>query len=557
MTRLTGGNSASGVLVASLLMLALCGSSFQQPAAAQAPAKAPARQVPAKKLPPATAKAAAPASPAISVEPATPEAAAKVLDLRSFPLIEGAKVSDRRTLGMLMYEAPAAPQAAFEFQRRELTRRGFEELAGGYRSEDTNSGHFRKDGFTVAVSSSRAFDAAKAGWSSVTLVNGGNVDLQKLPVPPGAKPFHPQPAEASYTTELSPAAAAEACRKLLAAAGWEPYGQTAADPNQGGSSMSYFKRNTMKIQSWVMTTPADGGKTLIRYSAELLSADLPAPPFIPDPAYTDAQKTLRFDAPTNQTDAILAFYQKRLPKMGWKATTDKPISDDRTKSQFVVYRNPAQELLSLDLTQFSDIVRVKLAHQTEAEVAAEGRRAKEEVEKQRLAAAERDKKVAISVPLPAGASKPETLSERAFEFQLATGSGPQALAALREHFAKDGWSEEPGTLLDKNTGRLDMKQDGRTLSFSYFDTGFLPAEVKVSGSPNLVLEAVAASSRPPSASQQPPAAAAPKPSKQATPPSIPGLPALPPGVAIPDDVKSLVEKALQDAAKPPAKGKKP
>src|SRR5262249_30747029 len=159
----------------------------------------------------------------------------------------------------------------------------------------------------------------------------------------------------------------------------------------------------IQIQSWVMTTPPEGGKTLIRYSAELLQVDLPAPPFVADREYTDFQKTLRFDAPSDKTDATIAFYQERLPKLGWKATTEKPIKDDRTKSQFLIYRNAAKELLSLDLEQFTGIVRVKLSHLTEAEVAEEERRAKEHAEKENLAEAERNKKFTVTVPLPADA----------------------------------------------------------------------------------------------------------------------------------------------------------
>src|SRR5262245_582766 len=57
-------------------------------------------------------------------EPATVEDAMRILDLRTFPLIDGGKVTFR-SLGMLMYSAQVTPKEAFEFQRRELTNRGF------------------------------------------------------------------------------------------------------------------------------------------------------------------------------------------------------------------------------------------------------------------------------------------------------------------------------------------------------------------------------------------------------------------------------------------------
>src|SRR5687768_5605417 len=62
-------------------------------------------------------------------EPATVGEAARVLDLRTFPLLEGATVH-MRSLGILVYVGKGSPQEAFDFQRRELTKRGFQELPG-------------------------------------------------------------------------------------------------------------------------------------------------------------------------------------------------------------------------------------------------------------------------------------------------------------------------------------------------------------------------------------------------------------------------------------------
>ncbi|MCE9526601.1 MAG: hypothetical protein K8R36_11160 [Planctomycetales bacterium] len=312
-------------------------------AAQVAAAKKPlTTEKPAAVVPKAAAKAADK-----SAEPATPEEAAKVLDLRTIPLMEGAKVGSNRTLGMLMYEAKGAPKAAYEFQKQILLKKGFKELPGGYSDAANCSGGFTKEGYHVAVSTSEAYsEPKKPGWSSVTLVNDGNVALNKLPVPPGTKPFYPDAYKAAYTIATKPAETLAACRKLLLAAGWEPYGKA-------GEEMQYFKRNAIKLQLWVSTPPGAEGKTLIQYNTELLQVDLPAPPDTADPQYTDFLKTLHFDSPQDQTDAILAFYQERLPKLGWKPTTEKPIVDDRTKSQFVVYRNAQKEMLSLDLARFT------------------------------------------------------------------------------------------------------------------------------------------------------------------------------------------------------------
>jgi hypothetical protein len=474
-----------------------------------------------------------------AAQPATPDEAARVLDLRKFPRMDGANVGSLHTLGILMYEAKSPPAAAFDFQRKQLAKLGFQEMKGGYTSPQSASGYFTKDGFTVAASASEiSGDPAKAGWSSVTLVNSGNVHLAKLPVPPGTKPFHPSPSEVSYTTTAKVEPTATACRKLLLAAGWEPYGQAGRDANQPDSAMQYFKRNAIKLQLWVMTTPAEGGKTLIRYSTDLLSADLPAPSDATDPRYSDHQKTLRMDEPSAKTDAILTFYLERLPKLGWKATTEKPIADDRTKSQFLVFRNAQKDLLSLDLEQFTDIVRVTLQHQTAAEVAEEERLAKEQAEQEKVAEAKRTMKIKVAVPLPAKADQLEKEASR-LEFTLATGSGPATLEAFREHFTKEGWTEEEGAEFGKNTGELDFEKDMFWLRFSYFDIGFGGAEFTVSASPNVILEPTNAKE---TARDKPAADATKSKSKK---PAVPGLPELPPGVELPDDVKELLEKALK------------
>jgi hypothetical protein len=509
----------------------------------------PAKGAPAGKAAPAATKPIETKKPAGAkpvetkgAEPATPEQAAKVIDLRTFPLMPGGKVGGIHTLGILMYEAPGTPKAAFEFQKRELLKRGFQEQPGGYFSDDTNTALFTKAGFRVSASSG---SGREKGNASVTLVNDGNVDLAKLPVPPGVKPFHPRPTEASYTTTAKVADTAEACRKLLLAAGWQPYGRSSTESNDG-SIMHYFKQNGIQLHLWVMTTPAEGGKTLIRYSTDLLQVDLPAPPEMVTVAdYTDSQKTLRFDAPKETTDSIVAFYQERLPKLGWKATTDHPIRDDNKKTQFLIFRNGAKELLSLDMAEFSDIVRVELSHQTPAELAEEERLAKIAAEKARMEEEQRNKKFKVVVPVPANAKELDKVSERTIEFQLATGSGPAAIKAFRDHYVKEGWKEKEGAELGKNTGQIELVKDELELELSYFDTGITDADIRVSGSFKVVLETATSKDK---VAGEKPAADKPKAKK----PAIPGLPDLPPGVELPADVKAELEKALKELG-----GKKP
>lgn len=329
-------------------------------------------------------------------EPATVEAAAKVLDLRTFPRIEGAKPDSMSGLGLVMYEAPAPPKQAFEFQRKQLIQTGWKELPGAHVDEKNASAHFTKEGYTVDVSTSESHESPKkAGWSSITLVNHGNIDASKLPVPQGAKPFTGTITEGTYITEAKVPETAEACCKLLIDAGWEPYGKGSDDPN---SPMLYFKRNAIRLTAWVSFAPALGNKTLVRYSTELLSADLPAPPDAPKPDYDDFQKTLRIEWPDGNAEPIMAFYQKRLAEQGWKTTTERPVVDDRSQTQFLVFRNPQKDMISLDLARFKKLLRVTVRHQTGAEVAAAEKQYHEEAAREREKLAKQSTKNTTSEP---------------------------------------------------------------------------------------------------------------------------------------------------------------
>ena len=111
---------------------------------------------------------------------------------------------------------------------------------------------------------------------------------------------------AMYATEAAVAATADACRNLFVAQGWVPYGKA-------GDS-AFFKQNANLVTATVSSAPAQGGKTMIQYSNQLISADIPAPPDVEDLRYVDEPPELTF-ATTNQ-DAIVDFYRKTLADCG-------------------------------------------------------------------------------------------------------------------------------------------------------------------------------------------------------------------------------------------------
>lgn len=339
-------------------------------------------------------------------QPTTTAAAAKLLDLRTLPLPDGATRAGLHTLAMLMYETAGTPKSAFAHQLKHFTQQGWRELPGTYLDNTNALAHLTKNGFILALSASAAgSEPEKAGRASVTIVNHGNVELAKLPAPPGVKPFYSSPSQASYLTEAKVPETAEACRQLLLAGGWEPYGAASADPQ---SPLMYFKRNAIRLLARISTAPAQGNKTTIQYSTDLLSADLPVPPDAPDPRYNDGDKTLRYDYPGEEIAPIVDFYRQKLTAADWKPTTDNPVTDDSQGTAFLVFRNSDQELISIDMQHFAGIVRVVVSHQTAAELEEADRVAKQSAERRRQEMAEREAHIKLEVPLPPGAG-PETI----------------------------------------------------------------------------------------------------------------------------------------------------
>lgn len=321
-------------------------------------------------------------------EPAMVEDAASVLDLRLFPVMKGAEVSTGAGLGRLNYAISGGIQTAFEFQRRLLQELGWRELPGAYLDATIASANFTRDGFLIAVSiSDISDDPKKAGWSRVSLINHGNILAGTLPVPADVKPYYPDVLEGSYLTEATVPETVEVCRCLLLDDGWESYGMGSNDPDW---PVLYFKQNAIKLTAMFSTTPAAGGQTLIRYSTELLSADLPVPSNAPDPRYNDGDQTLRFESTDEAAETVFAFYQERLSTQGWESTTEQPAFNEKWKTRCLLFRNSQGDMISLDLTQCRDssrclgIVRVKVQHRSAAEVREMQRQMEELAKRRRL-----------------------------------------------------------------------------------------------------------------------------------------------------------------------------
>ncbi len=208
--------------------------------------------------------------------PATVEQAARILDLSTFPLMDGAKPPGRATMANLSYVAPGDLKKAFEFQPEGASSRKAGKNCRTAPSPINRPARCSR--VTGSSSRSRSFPLKRAGVS-VRLQNLGNVKPGKLPVPPGAKPVYVGDSTAMYATEAAVPATADAIRNLFVAQGWVPYGKA-------GDS-DFFKQNAILATATVSSAPAQGGKTMIQYSNQLISSDIPAPPNVEDLRYVD------------------------------------------------------------------------------------------------------------------------------------------------------------------------------------------------------------------------------------------------------------------------------
>ena len=408
--------------------------------------------------------------------PATVEQAAKILDLSTFPLMDGAKSAELRHVANVSYVAPGDGKKALEFHRKAFAAQGWKELPGGYVTDQSASAMFARDGFVVVLS---VIPFEETGVS-VRLQNFGNIKPGKLPVPPGVKAIYQGDSTAMFETDASVPATADAIRNLFVAQGWVPYGKA-------GDS-DFFKRNAILATSTVSSAPARAGKTMIQYSNQLISSDIPAPQNVEDLRYVDEPPELTF-ATANQ-DTVVDFYRKALAAAGWKSTMDKMIDVDGKPT--MIFRNPAKEMITLSVPYDygGGKLGVSVRFQSAAEIAESDRRIKEEAPRLRAAAeakavkeaaelAERNTVPKIAVALPADAKDVKQTND-AIKFTLGKGKAKAAVESMRAQFRSAGWKEDVASL-ERMAGTLSFsKEGGQSVTITYSDTGFMPMEVSVS-----------------------------------------------------------------------------
>ncbi|MFM9961676.1 MAG: hypothetical protein ACKV2Q_10670 [Planctomycetaceae bacterium] len=453
---------------------------------------------------------------------ATVDEIAKVFDLRTLSLPEGATADRERQLGMLNYDVKGALKSAFVYQQQQLTKSGWKELPGTQIAETYCTGMFQKSGFVVVVTTYDPGTPDKKGLSQVSLKHLGNVRLAKLPVVKGAKTVFANEATASYSVTMKPPAAAEATRKLLLEAGWEPFGSHLNPPD---SEVLSFKQNAIRLQAYVGMSPMDKNGASVVYSAEVMSADLPAPPNAEKLDYADHTKTLQFESPAD-FDTVAKFYQQRLAKLGWKPTVEQLTKQENKFRQIVglqVFRNSAKDFLTLDLEPAVEPsegkTRVKLTHLTALEAAAIEKREKEaalkfvakqkaEEEAAKLAQKEKPKslpksaleielekaandaiadalkgtpakkgtatskdKDAVSVPIPENAKKVTQTSGNVLQVKLPAGQGQAAAKFIRDQLVAAKWEADKDEEIGKTSGNLTFTKASQKITLTFVDAG--------------------------------------------------------------------------------------
>ncbi|HQR07646.1 MAG TPA: hypothetical protein PLN21_12535 [Gemmatales bacterium] len=177
-------------------------------------------------------------------KPATLKEAIDVIDIGKLPRMEkGTKGKRDKELYSLPigthYEVPeSAVDAAATFYRKLLKEQGWTELTPDLEMEDHVHLKFEKNGFLLGFSAS--YDK-KDQATTVALLNHGNVDLRKLPFPPGAKFTSGRSNHINTTTRLGVDEAFEFYRKELTKLGWK-------EEKQLGQGTMRFTQNGIELR---------------------------------------------------------------------------------------------------------------------------------------------------------------------------------------------------------------------------------------------------------------------------------------------------------------------
>lgn len=288
--------------------------------------------------------------------PATVAELADALDLVTLPLPEGAEMLGHQREAKLSYQSEQPSKQAFDFVDAQLTERGWTQMPGAQDHGEFVSADYTRGDFVAHVSVTPGGDGSR----SVSVSHKGNVPLESVPVPDNVDKLYAFTATVMYKSPGSVEETAKRCEELMLAAGWTPYG--------GAGDTRYYRNNAVLAHVRVMSAPGQGGATVIDVTSEVLSLELPAPPFADGFRYTDGTTAILYDCDKSEAESA-AFYRTALPPLGWTATTDEPVEIKWEKH--TIFRNDAQDMITVSTHEFEGRTRTKLDHLNVAEVADE------------------------------------------------------------------------------------------------------------------------------------------------------------------------------------------
>ncbi len=398
--------------------------------------------------------------------PSTAAQAAEVLDLRKFERVDAVEEPMNVSISQLSYKAKGKiPELAKKLQAN-FKKAGCTELPAAVMTDDYGSANYQKAGFTWSLSLSPLSPME----TMVVIINHGNVDLAKLPLPKEIKMQTALPAVTMFETSLSPEDTIELCRRHLSQHGWEPFGDTTVS--------CFLKNNAVKLQVFATASPVQQGKTSGQLTSELISADLPAPPYHGMLQWSESTKRMIFDSELSQQELIKNL-KASLSKWEWSATTEQPVKI--AFRDHLIFRNPKKEYLELTFQTVDGKTRCEMMYQTAEEFAEQEERARTAVEKKQMQAKQAEEKKnsadAISIPSPEGA-KISNSSAKSIEFSLTSGKAKESLTNWLAVMEERGWKAK--AIVDtKEVGEYELSNEEAKLSVSLIDPGFIPGTITI------------------------------------------------------------------------------
>ena len=294
--------------------------------------------------PPVVAKTAGSVAPSRLNAPASLQEAASIIDFRTFPALERDKLLHQSAVKIGYTLAKPDLTKDVQFYRDKFTEAGWK-IEYDKVDPKLAFGTFRcsNQGFVVDVTICQDPNNKKM---QVFLENQGNIDARAIPRPPGAEVTQSQPNVTIFRTNAKPAEVGRFVRTELKPLGWREavYPNMPDDESEDYLVVGFIQRG-MHINANINVKD---GKTEAMYSVSMLKVGLPIMPDAKGRIQYSEEPFLHLGYATpSPPDAVLEFYRKELPALGWsiRPGTDK-IEDGKAK---VALEGPDKEPLRLEL----------------------------------------------------------------------------------------------------------------------------------------------------------------------------------------------------------------